>query len=97
MSAIVILGSVLGNFFSGEIANLIGRANSCICGSLMLFFAQSMISISYDFQSLSMLRFITSFLIGFFGPIAITLLTEIIPCYIRGRFVVFLGLGFIAG
>ena len=56
-----------------------------------------MISISYDYASLCILRFITTFLIGVFAPLAITLLTEVIPSDNRGKFIVYLGCGFIIG
>ena len=83
--------------FSGLIAETIGRSNATIIGSLFLYFFQSMISISYDYASLCVLRFFTTFLIGIFAPLAITLLTEIIPSYTRGKFIVYLGLAFIVG
>lgn len=100
IGSIGLIGMALGAVVSGTIADRIGRKKVFTITVLLYSIASAFCTLSWNYQSLLVFRFLVGFGLGGELPVAATLVSEYAPSRVRGRFIVLLesfwGLGWIA-
>ena len=85
-ASLVFLAFLLGSMSSGQISDRIGRKLPCFYAIVAIAFFTMASAWSNNIVTLIVLRTIAGLAVGFFGPLGGTILTEITPKHLRGKY-----------
>ncbi|EGR32712.1 major facilitator superfamily protein, putative [Ichthyophthirius multifiliis] len=94
---LVFIGFLLGSVISGQFADRYGRKKPFIVSSFCTAIFTILQAFTTNIVQLIILRFLSALLVGFFGPLGVTLLAEITPLEVRGRFMSLVTVSFAIG
>ncbi|KAL4513139.1 hypothetical protein ABPG72_017824 [Tetrahymena utriculariae] len=94
---LVFLGFLVGSVLSGQFADRYGRKKPFIYSSLLTVVFTMLQAITTNIIQMTVLRFLCAILVGFFGPLGVTLLAEVTPLAVRGRFMSLITVSFSLG
>ncbi|KAL4461092.1 hypothetical protein ABPG72_006954 [Tetrahymena utriculariae] len=85
-ASLVFVGFLIGAMISGQVADRLGRQVPFLASSCMTFVVTYLTALSTNIYQMIILRFLMGMLVGFFGPLGMTLLAETTPQQQRGRY-----------
>jgi putative MFS transporter len=86
----VFIGSFVGSFIFGNLADIKGRKPVFLCTLLVAMLGSALCAISLDLWSMTVSRFVAGIGLGGKLPVICTLVQELAPSSLRGRSIVFL-------
>lgn len=89
-ASLIFVSFVIGSVLSGLIADRFGRKWPAILSSFLNIVFSFLSCVSPEIITLIVLRVFQAILVGFFGPLFVTLMAEITPLAMRGRNMVIL-------
>lgn len=96
-SSLIFVAYLLGSLFSGYYGDRIGRKKPCFITCFLVTVLQFLSALAFDTITLILSRTAAAFFIGFFGPLAATILAEITPTHVRGRYMAILTMALLYG
>ncbi|KAL4450949.1 hypothetical protein ABPG74_011791 [Tetrahymena malaccensis] len=85
-ASLVFVGFLIGAMISGQVADRLGRQIPFLVSSCLTFVVTYLTALSTNIYQMIILRFLMGMLVGFFGPLGMTLLAETTPQEQRGRY-----------
>jgi MFS family permease len=89
-ASIYFIGIVIGNAICAFLSDRLGRRILLLWGTFITFLALLLYSFAQNYAELLCFRLLLGIVLGVTLPISLITVAEIIPCNVRGRFVVLL-------
>lgn len=96
-ASLIFISFLIGSVLSGQFSDRYGRRKPCIYSCFFMSVFSLASSVSPEIISLICFRIIIGLLVGFFGPLGATLITELTPKQIRGRYMALLTMFMVIG
>ena len=85
-ASLIFMAFLLGSISSGQISDRVGRKSPSFYAIILIAFFSMISAWSYNIVVLIIIRVVVGLFVGFFGPMAGTILTEITPRHLRGKY-----------
>lgn len=96
-ASLIFISFLIGSVLSGQFADRYGRRKPCLYSSFFMAFLSFLSIFSPNILTLIILRILIALLVGFFGPLGATLITELTPKSVRGKFMALLTMSMVIG
>lgn len=96
-ASLIFVSFLIGSVTSGQLSDRYGRRKPCIYSSFLMTIFSFISAFSPDIYTLICLRICLGLLVGFFGPLGATMITELTPKNSRGRFMAILTASMVIG
>ena len=96
-ASLIFVSFLIGSVLSGQFSDRYGRRRPCIYSCFLMTFFSFLSAFSPEIVTLIVLRICLGLLVGFFGPLGATMITELTPKNSRGKFMALLTASMVIG
>lgn len=96
-ASLVFVSFLIGSVVSGQFSDRYGRRKPCIYSSFFMSLISILSAFSPEIITLIVFRVFLGLLVGFFGPLGATMITELTPKESRGKFMAILTASMVIG
>lgn len=96
-ASLIFLSYLIGSISSGQVSDRIGRSLPTFYSIVLIGIFSMLSAWSYNIIILIMIRVFVALMVGFFGPLGGTILTEITPKHLRGKYMTMVSFSLVLG
>ena len=96
-ASLIFVSFLIGSVLSGQFSDRYGRRRPCIYSSFLMCIFSILSAFSPEIITLIALRICLGLLVGFFGPLGATMITELTPKQSRGKYMALLTASMVIG